>query len=231
MGGFCQIMNHFLVAIDGPAGAGKSTIAKQVAEALGVLYIDTGAMYRAIAFKSLKNQIDMQDVEAIVQLAKSTSIQMDRQGIYLDGLPVSDELRSLEVSRRASEVARISGIRSILVEMQQTIAKDQGVVMDGRDIGTVVLPHAHVKIFLTASIEQRAKRRLLELRSKGEDASLEELMREIHLRDENDQTREIAPLRQTEDAIRIDTTDQSIDEVAQQVVKLCHHRQGGVKNE
>lgn len=220
-------MNRFLVAIDGPAGAGKSTVARQVADRLGLTYVDTGAMYRAIAWKALQDGVNIEDEEAVTQLAESITFQLDPAGIRLNGLRLTDEIRTPKVSALASAVAKVPGVRRVLVNKQQEIAKQQSVVMDGRDIGTHVLPDADVKIFLTASIEERARRRYKELIEKGIPADLAELQQDIRRRDENDRSRTYAPLTQAEDAIFIDTTHQSIEEAVEEILQLCRNQMGG----
>jgi cytidylate kinase len=220
-------MKRFSVAIDGPAGAGKSTVARKVADYLGITYVDTGAMYRAIAWKALKGGVGTENEEAVTQLAEALTFSLDRQGICVDGVRLADEIRTPEVSNAASRIARMPGVRRILVNKQQEIAATRSVVMDGRDIGTHVLPHADVKIFLTASIDERAERRYRELLAKGLKPDFEQLREEIRRRDENDRTREYAPLRQAEDAVLIDTTGRSVDEIVKSILRLCRNKMGG----
>lgn len=212
---------HILVAIDGPAGAGKSSVARGVSKKLNLVYVDTGAMYRAIAWKTLRDGINIDDVEALSNIIASTCISMDSEELYLDGFRLTEEIRTPEVATRASQIAKVSEVRRFLVQKQQEIAKSRSVVMDGRDIGTHVLPGADVKIFLTASIDQRALRRYEELKEKGIEIKLEDLKEEIRVRDEADSTRRFAPLKQARDAILIDTTDQSIHEVIEIIYKYC----------
>lgn len=212
------------MAIDGPAGAGKSTVARQVAKRLGITYVDTGAMYRAIAWKALQNGIDSENEDEMTQLAESVQIDLHPEGIYVDGQPLKDELRTSEVTSLASNIAKMSGVRRILVNKQQRIAEDQSVVMDGRDIGSHVLPHADVKVFLTASIEERALRRYKEMKEKGIDVDPEQLKAELLKRDENDRTRKIAPLKQADDAVLVDTTDCSVSEVVEKILLLCRNK-------
>ncbi|MBA4495624.1 (d)CMP kinase [Paenactinomyces guangxiensis] len=220
-------MKHFLVAIDGPAGAGKSTVARRVADHLEITYVDTGAMYRSIAWKLLREKVNAADEAAVTQLAESMTFALDPAGICVDGTRLTDEIRTPQVTALASTVAKMAGVRRALVRKQQEIAERQSVVMDGRDIGTHVLPHADVKIFLTASIEERARRRYKELLDKGISADLESLKEDICRRDENDRTRQYAPLRQAEDAILIDTTNQSISEAVEVILQLCRNKLGG----
>jgi cytidylate kinase len=217
-------MSRISVAIDGPAGAGKSTVARQVAKRLGITYVDTGAMYRAIAWKALQNKIDPENEEAITQLAESVQIDLHPDGIRVDGRLLKDELRTSEVSQLASNIAKMPGVRRILVNIQQRIAEGRSVVMDGRDIGSHVLPHADVKVFLTASIEERAMRRYREMKAKGIDVDFEQLKAELAKRDEHDRTREIAPLKKAEDAVLVDTTDCPVSEVVEKILQLCRNK-------
>jgi cytidylate kinase len=219
-------MKKINIAIDGPAGAGKSTISKLLASQLGYIHIDTGAMYRAVGLKVLKNNISPHDRKKIVEILNSTDIQIKlvdgRQLVFLDGEDVTEKIRQPEVSMYASDVSKIREVRERLVKMQQELAKQKGVIMDGRDIGTHVLPNAELKIFLTATAEERAKRRFLELKQKGYDVDYYQLLDEIKKRDQNDMTREFAPLRIAEDAIVIDSTSLSIEEVLQKVLELFY---------
>lgn len=213
------------IAIDGPAGSGKSTIAKLVASKFGYIYIDTGAMYRAITLKALLHKISTADEESLTRIAEETEILLKydsgRMRLFLDGVEVTDEIRSLEVTDNVSAVAAIPGVRKALVKLQQKMSLSGGVVMDGRDIGTVVLPHAELKIFLTASVEERSKRRWLELKEKGIDMDLNELKEQIVRRDYFDSHRETDPLCQASDAILMDTTSLSIDQVVRQVYEMA----------
>jgi cytidylate kinase len=202
---------HLLVAIDGPAGAGKSTVARGVAQKLGILYVDTGAMYRAMAWKMLKKGIHLTKVK---ELTKVTQISITNGELYLDSKKIEEhEIRTREVSSLSSEIAKVPQIRQFLVEKQREIARQHSVVMDGRDIGTFVLPHADVKIFLTASIEERAWRRYDELKKKGLQLEMSELKKEIAKRDYADENRKISPLKQAEDAIQVDTTSKTVEDV------------------
>jgi cytidylate kinase len=220
-------MKKLIIAIDGPAGAGKSTVAQILAHRLHYNYIDTGAMYRAITWKVMKNDV-VNDIIAISNIAKNIEISLtyvnEKTTVFVDGCDVTTDIRTPEVSRRVSEVAQIKSVRDAMLQLQRQMAGYGGVVMDGRDIGTHVLPNADVKIFLTASIEERAERRWRELTEKGFDVKLEELEEEIAARDKNDSEREFAPLMQASDAVKIDTTALSIDEAVKAITKICEER-------
>ena len=213
------------VAIDGPAGAGKSTIAKLVAKEKGYIYVDTGAMYRGLAIHFLDKGIQPQETEKVIEACKDAEVTIAYedavQHVYLNGKDISSRLRNEEVGNMASVTSAIPEVRKKLLELQQNLAKTQNVIMDGRDIGTCVLPHADVKVYLTASVETRAKRRYQELQEKGEDCNLEEIARDIEERDRRDMTREIAPLKQAEDAVLVDSSDMTIAEVVKTIVDLC----------
>lgn len=217
------------IAIDGPAGAGKSTVAKIVAKRLGYLYIDTGAMYRALTQKALRLGMDVQNADNLTELAEKTDIVLispadQGQRVFCDGEDVTELIRTPEVSQRVSWVAMVEGVRRRMVIMQRQMAANGGVVMDGRDIGTYVLPDAEYKFFLTASIEERAVRRKQELADKGYEVDLTLLISEIRERDKMDSERLFAPLKKAPDAIVIDSTGLSIDEVAEKMLAYC---QGG----
>ena len=212
------------VAIDGPAGAGKSSIAKAVAKKLGFVYIDTGAMYRAVAVYAIENNIEIKEenfTESVLDNIQ-ISIEYDESGqkIYLCGKDVSERIRMADASVGASNVAVIPAVRLKLVAMQRELAKKASVLMDGRDIGTYVLPDATLKIFLTASVEERAKRRYKEMIEKGISADFEEVKRDIMYRDKNDSEREFAPLRQAEDAVLVDTSDMTIEQVIDKIYTM-----------
>ena len=213
------------VAIDGPAGAGKSTIAKLVAKEKGYIYVDTGAMYRGLAIHFLDKGIQPQETEKVIEACKDAEVTIAYedavQHVYLNGKDISSRLINEEVGNMASVTSAIPEVRKKLLELQQFLAKTQNVIMDGRDIGTCVLPHADVKVYLTASVETRAKRRYQELREKGEDCNLEEIAHDIEERDRRDMTREIAPLKQAEDAVLVDSSDMTIAEVVKTIVDLC----------
>ena len=205
-------MKYISIAIDGPAGAGKSTLARQLAGELGYLYVDTGAIYRTVAVKTCRAGVDAADAEKVIPLLDNMDIRMeyDAQGVqrmYLDGEDVSEAIREHHISGLASKVSAIPAVRAFLLDFQRKQAREHNVIMDGRDIGTVVLPNADVKIFLTASPEARAQRRTLELQQKGQQADFEGILRDIMERDEQDRNRPIAPLKQADDAVLVDTTN------------------------
>ena len=217
-------MKKIIIAIDGPAGAGKSTIAKNVAARLGYAYIDTGAMYRTVTLCFLESSQPFSE-EAVTHIANRIDIAFQyRDGVnrvFVDGREVTDEIRSLEVSQNVSKVAAVGGVRTAMVAAQRKIGEKGGVVMDGRDIGTVVFPKAQLKVFLTASVEERARRRYLELKEKGVPVDLADLEKRIAQRDELDENREISPLRCAEDAHYLDSTALSIDEVTEQIARMA----------
>lgn len=223
-------MKNYTIAIDGPAGAGKSTVAKLLAGILGYVYVDTGAMYRAVTLKALNLLVDLNNQEVLAQLARNTSVYLDldpggSQRVYLDGQEVTQDIRSPLISRNVSQVSAVPGVRQEMVRLQQQMALNGGVVMDGRDIGTYVLPGADYKFFLTAAIEERARRRYYELKDKGQEVDLEQLKEEIALRDRMDAGREFAPLVQAPDAILIDCSNLNIDQVV--AAMLANIRGGG----
>ncbi|MFS8523947.1 MAG: (d)CMP kinase [Limnochordales bacterium] len=213
-----------VIAVDGPAGAGKSTVARRVAAALNYLYIDTGAMYRAIALAVLEEGVGPDDGAAVERLARGLDVELVPSAagnrVLLEGRDVTERIRAPEVSAAVSQVAALPGVRRRMVQLQRRLAAGGGVVMDGRDIGTVVFPDADVKVFLTASAEERARRRWLELRAAGHAPSLDDIRANIESRDRLDSTRDVAPLRKAEDAVEIDTTDKTVDEVVDQVLEL-----------
>lgn len=211
------------IAIDGPGAAGKSTIAKCLAKKLNYVHLDTGAMYRSTAYKALQNHISLEDEEAVCKMLESTKIQLATDGsIFLDGEDVSDKIRTNEMSLAASLVSKLAKVRRMLVERQQEMAKEKGFIMDGRDIGTVVLTDAEVKIYMTASPMARAKRRYDQNIAKNiPTGSIEEIAKEIAERDLQDMTRENSPLKKADDAIEIDTSDMSIEEVTEYIYSLA----------
>ena len=213
-----------VVAIDGPAGSGKSTTARLAAERLGYTYLDTGAMYRAVTLKALREGVDVRDADAVARLAAEAEIELTLQDgvprVYLDGEDVSDDIRLPEVSRNIGPVADNPRVREILVARQRELGRKGGIVAEGRDIGTVVFPDAEVKFFLTASPEERARRRMKELAQKGIDHSLEQVRREIEKRDREDVSRPVGALKKAQDAIELDTTELGIEEQVERVVAV-----------
>lgn len=225
-------MDRISVAIDGPGGAGKSTIAKEMASRFGFIYVDTGAIYRTVGLKAKRAGVDAHSADAVVPLLDTIKIEMKYddtglQRMYLDGEDVSDEIRLPEISMYASAVSAIPQVRAFLLEMQRAMAREHSVIMDGRDIGTVVLPDAGVKIFLTASPEARAKRRYDELAAKGVACTLEEVMSDMLRRDKNDSERAAAPLRQAEDAVLVDTTALSLEQSEEKIAGIIEKRLAG----
>ena len=216
------------VAIDGPAAAGKSTVAKIVAERFSYVYVDTGAMYRALTLKAIKNQIDVENEQLLSGLLQDTEITLkpspSGQLVYIDGVNESEAIRTAEVTNSVSQVAKHPSVRKRMVEIQQGYAREGGIVMDGRDIGTHVLPGAELKIFLIASVDERAIRRHKENVQKGYPSDLETLKAEIAARDKYDSERETAPLKKAEDAIEIDTTSMDIQQVAEEIITLIKER-------
>lgn len=217
-------MKYFNLAIDGPAGAGKSTIAKRIAKELGFVYIDTGAMYRAMAYYFLQNHIQASDAVGIEKACQKVDVTIEyrngEQQVILNGENVSGLLRTEEVGNMASASSVNKSVRLKLVELQQNLARKENVVMDGRDIGSFVLPKADLKIYLTASSKERARRRWTELKQKGEAADLEAIELDIIERDNRDMTREFAPLVQAEDAVYLDSSDLTIDQVVEEILGL-----------
>lgn len=221
---------HFTIAIDGPAGAGKSSVAKAVARELGAIYLDTGAMYRSVGLYMLRQGVDPKDAETVAARAREAKVDIryvdGKQHVYLLGEDVSEAIRENEVSAAASGVSAVQLVREILVARQQEIAREQSVVMDGRDIGTKVLPDATLKIYLTASAEVRARRRFLELEKKGKPVPYEQLLAEINQRDWDDSHRAASPLCRAEDAVELDTSDMTEDEVVSRMLALARERVG-----
>lgn len=209
----------FTIAIDGPGGAGKSTIAKLVASELGIDYIDTGAMYRAVAYKTISGNVDVSDETALKTMLDDTDIDFRDGSIYLDDKCIDKEIRTPEISRMASSVSALQPVREKLVELQRGMGRKKSVIMDGRDIGTNVLTDADYKFFMTASAEERAERRYKELIEKGESVTFDEVLADINQRDKNDMERELNPLRKANDAVEIDTTGLSIKEVVALILK------------
>jgi len=210
-----------VVAIDGPGGAGKSTIARLLAQKLNYLHLDTGAMYRAVTLAALREDIDFNQQDKLIELARKIDISFDQKGeIFLDGENVSEEIRKAEVNKHVSQTAAVKGVRDVLVKKQQQLAQNNKIVMDGRDITTVVLPEADHKFFLTASLEERARRRYQEVKSKNKDADFDKIKENIARRDKMDSEREHSPLKKAEDAVLVDTTNLSIDEVLAKMIGI-----------
>lgn len=211
-----------IIAIDGPSGAGKSTLAKRLAEDLGFIYLDTGAMYRALALKVLREGVDLADDARLAALVKSTEIDLQedrgKPRVILDGRDVAPDIRTPEVSQMASKVSAVKSVRARMLDLQRAMGERGSVVAEGRDIGTVIFPQAEVKIFLDASVRERARRRHAELRSAGREVEFEATLREMEERDKRDSERDLAPLRKAEDALLIDSSSASADEVAKKVL-------------
>lgn len=225
------MIKHYAVAIDGPSGAGKSTLAKLCAETLGFLYVDTGAIYRSVGLAARRAGLDPKEESAVLSLLPDLKITMQYgddglQRMFLNGEDVTDAIREPDISLYASAVSAFPAVRRFLLEMQRALARENDVVMDGRDIGTVVLPDADVKIFLTASPEDRAHRRYEELLQRGMKTSYDEVLRDLQKRDENDRSRAVAPLRPAEDAIGVDTTGNTLEESFRLLKKIIEGRLG-----
>lgn len=218
-------MENYAIAIDGPAGAGKSTISKILAKKLKIAYIDTGAMYRAITLKIINQGIDLNDKAKILEVLNVTTIDFHDNHIFLDGVKVDEEIRKNEVSTKVSFIAKMKEVRQILVHLQREISKNKSVIMDGRDISTYVLPNAEYKFYITASVVERGMRRYKELNEKGYNVELKKIIEEIENRDRIDSTREFAPLKKSPDAIEIDTTGKTIDEIVVQLLETI--KKGG----
>ena len=215
----------YSIAIDGPAGAGKSTIAKALAKELGYHYVDTGAIYRTVAYFLDLLGISPKDVDGVQRYIDELTINIEydeegKQHMIMNGMDVSDEIRTQDISQKASLVSAHAVVRDVLLDMQRDVAKKHNVIMDGRDIGTVVLPKANAKIFLTASAEVRAQRRTNELLAKGQKANYEQILKEIKQRDHQDMTRPIAPLKQAKDAVLLDTSEMTVAEVIEAMKKI-----------
>ena len=209
---------RFRIAIDGPSGAGNSTVAKLVASRLGIEYIDTGAMYRAIGLKMLRLGLEMEENDELQKMLDETDVDFEKERIYLDGEDVSDLIRTQEISKAASDCSAFRIVREKLVELQRAMGDRKSIIMDGRDIGTVVLKDSKQKFYLTATAEERAMRRYLELREKGTSDGYEQVLEDVIKRDYNDSHRDVSPLRQAEDAVLIDSTNMTIDEVVNFII-------------
>lgn len=209
-----------IIAIDGPAGSGKSTIAKLIAKDLDLVYLDTGAMYRIFTLKTLKENVECTNLKKINELLEILDIDIDKDKFYLDKKDVTSEIRTTEVANNVSNIAAIKEVREKMVSLQREFSKSKNIIVDGRDIGTVVFPNANVKIFLIADAKERTNRRYKELKEKNKNISWDEIYKNILTRDEIDSTRKIAPLKKAEDAIEVDTTGKSIEEVKKIILEI-----------
>ena len=221
----CEIIN---VAVDGPAGAGKSTVSRAAAKAMGYIYVDTGALYRAVGVNALRNGIDTKDRQAVAESLSVISVNLvfenGEQKVLLNGEDVSAEIRTPDASMAASDVSAVPKVRDFLFDLQRSIASNNNCIMDGRDIGTVVLPNAKVKVFLTASPEERAMRRFRELSEKGSTVKYEEVLEDLIKRDYNDSHREVAPLKQANDAVLLDTTGMTLEQSVESLIKIIKEK-------
>lgn len=209
-----------IIAIDGPAGSGKSTISKLVAKDLNLIYLDTGAMYRMFTLKLLNEKVSFEDKKKIEELLQNLNINIDKESFFLDGKDVSEEIRKSDVSQNVSKVATIKEVREKMVDLQRKFSQSKDVILDGRDIGTVVFPNADIKIYLVADLKERAERRYREILEKGQKVSFEEIYKNIADRDKLDSTREITPLKKAADAVEVDTTAKSIEEVKKEILNI-----------
>ena len=221
----CEIIN---VAVDGPAGAGKSTVSRAAAKAMGYIYVDTGALYRAVGVNALRNGIDTKDRQAVAESLSDINVNLvfenGEQKVLLNGEDVSAEIRTPDASMAASDVSAVPKVRDFLFDLQRSIASNNNCIMDGRDIGTVVLPNAKVKVFLTASPEERAMRRFRELSEKGSTLKYEEVLEDLIKRDYNDSHREVAPLKQADDAVLLDTTGMTLEQSVESLIKIIKEK-------
>jgi len=229
-------MTNLTIAIDGPAGSGKSSVARRVAEMLGFLYLDSGAMYRALALKALRNKISPEDESRLAELAKNTNIELKpplpsqeraglRNRVFVDGAEITEEIRTAEVAQAASRVATLASVRELLVAEQRRAGAAGGVVMEGRDIGTIVFPAAELKVFLEASPEVRAERRWKEHQEKGDKVTVAEVFDEVIERDKRDRERKVSPLVRAADAVLVDNTAMDVEQTARLIVMLAHNRE------
>ena len=221
------------IAIDGPAGAGKSTVARAIAKDYGYIYVDTGALYRALAYKAINNGIDVKDEANVAKMLGSTKLDITYtekgQRIILDGEDISDSIRTAQISMGASDISALPFVREWLLDMQKDIARKNDCIMDGRDIGTTILPDAEIKIFLTASVEERANRRYKELVAKGESITLEAVIEDVKTRDYNDSHRAVSPLKKADDAIEVDTTNLDFGQTVNTIREIIDTHIGGEK--
>jgi len=222
------VSEKYTIAVDGPVGAGKSTLARLVAKKLNIVYVDTGAMYRAVGLHMLRNGVDLADRTGVVALLPEVELDVKIvdgvQQIFLNGEDVSGLIRTPEISMAASNVSKIAEVREKLVDLQRKLAERVSVIMDGRDIGTVVLPNASTKIYLTASIAVRATRRYKELIAKGQDVSYEDVKADIIKRDDNDMNRDVSPLRPADDSVTLDTSDMTLDEAVDAIIEIASEK-------
>lgn len=217
-------MERIVVAIDGPAGAGKSTISKIIAQRLNLKYIDTGAMYRAVTLKAIKNNLDLYNNNEISHMVKNSNISINDEKIFIDEIDVTEEIRMPYVNEKVSIVSAMPEVREVLKEKQRKMAESFNVIMDGRDIGTNVLKDANIKIFLTASVEERAKRRYKEMIEKGISTTFEDVFKDIENRDNIDSSRKANPLKKADDAVMLDTTGMKMNEVVDAIIKIIQDR-------
>lgn len=221
-------MKKYIIAVDGPSAAGKSCLSKEISDRLNIVYIDTGAMYRAVALYFIQNSINMEDENEVQNALYNITIKFKRIDnklrVFLNDMDISDEIRTEQIAMMASKVSAVPAVRYDMVDRQRKLADDSSVILDGRDIGSVVFPNADLKLYLTASEEERAKRRLLDLEQKGVDTNFEEVLEDIKKRDYNDINKPISPLVKTEDAVLIDTTEMTKEEVIDKVISLLKER-------
>lgn len=221
-------MNNIVIAIDGPAGAGKSTVAKKIAESLGYFYLDSGALFRAITYKVIEADIKIDDTHRIINAAMNSKLDFFENKVFLDGKDINDEIRNNLINSSVSYIAKIPEVREIIEQIQRNIASCRNVVVDGRDIGTIVFPNAFAKFYLTASIEERAKRRLKELKSSDKKYTLEEIKKQLVERDNIDSNRNVSPLKKADDAILIDTDGKSIEQVVSEILHEIRNKGGNI---
>ena len=221
-------MDYKVIAIDGPAGAGKSTIAKKLSDIIGYTYIDSGAMYRAVTLKVLRENVPLNNTEMMIAVAEKTVIDFKNNSIFLDGEAVNNEIREESINKSVSIIAAISEIRKLMVNLQRKISKNKNVVMDGRDVGTVIFPEADIKFYITATVDERADRRYKEFIQKGCAVDIQDIKSQIEKRDHIDSTRADSPLKAASNAIMIDTTGKSIEEVLEEVISHIKIKGGGI---
>ncbi len=220
-----QQVKSLTITIDGPAGAGKSTAAKGLAKALNIAYLDTGAMYRALTLKAMRNNVNLEDEEALAKLARQTTLDLNNSQILLDGEDVSQEIRTLDVTNNTFYIARATKVREIMVEWQRQIAGKKSIVAEGRDVGTVVFPNATIKFYLDADVNERTERRLRDLKAAGKIVEMNQLLKEVQERDEKDFSRKVGPLKKADDAIVFDSSGMTVDRMVEEMLKYIpkHH--------